>query len=143
VRNGGDDIAWDHADWLNPVLTGAGGKTTSLSTIPWKNAAAGWGKATVNKSVSGADLMVGGQKYEVGIGNQANSLIEYELSAGYARFNTTVGLDQAGAAQNTGGTLSFLVFTKNPYRPAPADSVRVPVALAELGMAAGSTVQDL
>jgi hypothetical protein len=54
-----------------------------------------------------------------------------------------VGLDNAGAAQNTGGTLSFLVFTKNPYRPAPADSVRVPVSLQEMGVAAGATVQDL
>ncbi|GAC1589459.1 MAG: hypothetical protein NVS3B25_07060 [Hymenobacter sp.] len=143
VRNGDDDIAWDHADWLNPVLTGAGGNTTSLTTIPWKNATAGWGKATVNKSVSGASLLVGGQKYETGIGTHANSLIEYDLPAGYSRFATTVGLDQAGAVQNTGGTLSFLVFTKSPYRPAPADSVQVPVTLQELGLAAGGRVQDL
>ena len=143
VRNGGDDIAWDHADWLNPVLNGANGKTTSLTTIPWKNATAGWGQATVDKSVSGAGLMVGGKPYASGIGTHSNSIIEYDLPAGYSRFTTTVGLDQAGAAQNTGGTLSFLVFTKNPYRPAPADSVRVPVSLPELGVAAGATVQDL
>ncbi|WP_071885823.1 NPCBM/NEW2 domain-containing protein [Hymenobacter sedentarius] len=142
VRNGGDDIAWDHADWLNPVLSGSG-KTTPLSTLPWKSATAGWGKATVNKSVSGASLMVGGKRYETGIGTHANSIIEYDLPAGYTRFSATVGLDQAGAAQNTGGTLSFLVFTKNPYRPAPADSVRVPVTLAELGLASGGSIQDL
>ena len=142
VRNGGDDIAWDHADWLNPVLSG-GGKTVPLGTIPWKKASAGWGKTMVNKSVSGADLTVGGQKYETGIGTHANSVIEYELPAGFTRFSTTVGLDQAGAAQNTGGTLSFLVFTKSPYRPAPADSVQVAVTLPELGVAAGATVQDL
>ncbi|HEX8506612.1 MAG TPA: NPCBM/NEW2 domain-containing protein [Hymenobacter sp.] len=142
VRNGGDDSAWDHADWLNPTLSG-NGKTTPLTTVPWKSATAGWGKATVNKSVSGADLLVGGKKYDTGIGTHSNSIIEYDLPAGYTRLSTTAGLDQAGAAQNTGGTLSFLVFTKNPYRPAPADSVRVPVSLQELGVAAGATVQDL
>ncbi|MDB5234971.1 MAG: glycoside hydrolase family protein [Hymenobacter sp.] len=143
VRNGGDDIAWDHADWLNPVLTGDGKKTTPLTSVPWKNATAGWGKTTVNKSVSGADLIVEGKKCDTGIGTHANSIIEYDLPAGHTRFSSTVGLDQAGAAQNTGGTLSFLVFTKNPYRPAPADSVRVRVTLKELGVAAGATVQDL
>jgi hypothetical protein len=142
VRNGGDDTAWDHADWLAATLSG-GGKTVLLSTLPWKSATAGWGKATVNKSVSGADLMVGGKKYETGIGTHSNSIIEYDLPAGYTRFTTTVGLDNAGAVQNTGGTLNFLVFTKSPYQPAPPDSVRVPVTLKELGVAAGSTVQDL
>ncbi|MBF9238540.1 NPCBM/NEW2 domain-containing protein [Hymenobacter sp. BT683] len=142
VRNGGDDIAWDHADWLNPILSG-GGKITPLTTVPWKSATAGWGQATINKSVSGAALLVGGKKYDAGIGTHSNSIIEYDLPAGYTRLSTTVGLDNAGAAQNTGGTLSFLVFTKNPYRPAPADSVRVPVTLQELGVAAGATVQDL
>ena len=142
VRNGGDDIAWDHADWLNPLLSGPG-KTTPLSALPWKSATAGWGKATVDKSVSGAVLMVGGRKYETGIGTHANSVIEYDLPAGYTRFTTTVGLDQAGAVQNTGGTINFLVFTHDPYRPVPADSMRVPVPLAELGVAAGATVQDL
>ena len=143
VRNGGDDIAWDHADWLNPVLTDAGGNTTPLTNVPWKTATAGWGKAAVNRSVSGAALAVGGQQYEAGIGTHANSLIEYDLPAGSTRFATTVGLDQAGAVQNTGGTLQFLVFTQDPHRPPPADSVRVPVALADLGLAAGATVQDL
>ncbi|SNC66628.1 NPCBM/NEW2 domain-containing protein [Hymenobacter gelipurpurascens] len=63
VRDGGDDIAWDHADWLNPVLSN-GTKTVSLSSLPWKAASAGWGQVTANKSVSGAELMVAGKKYE-------------------------------------------------------------------------------
>ena len=103
----------------------------------------GWGQAAVNKSVSGAPLVVAGKTYENGLGTHANSVIAYSLPAGYSRLQGTVGLDQAGAAQNTGGTVQFLVFTRNPYRPAPADSVRVPVALKELGFAAGATVQDL
>ncbi len=141
VRDAGDGTAWDHADWLNPALS-SGGKTLPLSALPWHSASAGWGQATVNKSVSGGPLVVAGQTYAAGIGTHANSLIEYDLPAGYTRFTTAVGLDNAGAGQNTGGTVQFLVYTQNPLLPAPADSVRVPVALAELGLA-GATVQDL
>ncbi|GAB3869383.1 hypothetical protein GCM10028824_16260 [Hymenobacter segetis] len=142
VRDGGDGTAWDHADWLNPTLSG-GGKTVALTTLPWRNASAGWGKSTVNKSVSGAPLLVAGKAYETGIGTHANSIIEYDLPAGSTHLSTTVGLDNAAAVQNTGGTLDFLVFTKSPYRPAPADSVRVPVLLKELGIASEATVTDL
>ena len=142
VRDGGDGIAWDHADWLAPTLSN-GPKTQALGELPWQRATAGWGQATVGKSVSGGPLQVASQTYPAGIGTHSNSLIEYTLPAGYTRFKTGVGLDQAGAVQNTGGTLQFLVFTKSPLRPAPADSVRVPVALADLGLASGATVQDL
>ncbi|WP_210520017.1 NPCBM/NEW2 domain-containing protein [Hymenobacter terricola] len=142
VRNGGDGTAWDHADWLDPTLSSRE-KVVPLTTLPWRSAGAGWGKPTVDKSVSGAPLLVAGRKYETGIGTHANSIIEYDLPAGYTRFTTSVGLDQAGAAQNAGGTLNFLVFTKSPFQPAPADSVRVPVPLKELGITTGATVQDL
>ncbi|OGX89214.1 hypothetical protein BEN49_09400 [Hymenobacter coccineus] len=143
VRDGGDGTAWDHADWLNPVLVDGAGKTLALASLPWRTATAGWGQVTAGKSVSGGPLKVAGQTYAAGIGTHANSTIEYDLPAGYVRFTATVGLDQAAAGQNTGGTFQALVFTKSPLRPAPADSVRVPVALAELGMPAGSRVQDL
>ena len=69
--------------------------------------------------------------------------ITYEVPAGYTRFTTEVDLDQAAAGQNTGGTMPFLVFTKSPLLPAPVHSVRVPVTLAELGLANGATVHDL
>jgi hypothetical protein len=54
-----------------------------------------------------------------------------------------VGLDQAAAVQNTGGTLKFLVFTKAPVQATPPDSARVSVAMKDLGFAEGATVQDL
>ncbi|UOQ77749.1 NPCBM/NEW2 domain-containing protein [Hymenobacter sp. 5516J-16] len=142
VRDGGDDIAWDHANWLNPVLRN-GSNSVLLTSLSWKTASAGWGKATANKSVSGADLLVAGKKYDQGIGTHSNSMIEYDLPTGFTRFQATAGLDNAGAAQNTGGTLQFLVFTKNPFRPMPADSARVSVALAQLGLTGPCTVRDL
>ncbi|MDB5267680.1 MAG: glycoside hydrolase family protein [Hymenobacter sp.] len=143
VRDGGDGTAWDHADWLNPVLGNRGDTNFQLAKLPWRSATAGWGKPAVNKSVSGAPLTVLGKTYETGIGTHANSIIEYDLPAGSTRLTTTVGLDNAAAVQNTGGTLRFLVFTQSPYQPAPADSVRVPVTLKELGVGVGATVTDL
>ncbi|MBG8553428.1 NPCBM/NEW2 domain-containing protein [Hymenobacter guriensis] len=142
VRDGGDDIAWDHADWLNITLSD-GQKTVLLSSLPWQKATAGWGQVVANKSVSGGGLVVGGKAYASGIGTHANSMITYELPAGFTHLAGEVGLDQAGAAQNTGGTLNFLVFTKNPYRPMPADSSRVAVALQSLGLKGACTVRDL
>lgn len=144
VRDGGNGIAWDHADWLTPVLSSADGRRTlPLGQLPWQSATAGWGQATVGKSVSGSPLQVAGQTYPAGIGTHANSLITYHLPPGYTRLRTTVGLDQAGAVQNTGGTVQFLVYTRSPVLPAPADSVQVPVSLAALGLASGCTVQDV
>jgi alpha-galactosidase len=142
VLGGDDGTAWDHADWLAPMLSN-GTKTLPLSEVPWKAATAGWGQASVNKSVSGGPLVVAGQTYTAGIGTHANSLIEYDLPAGYTHFKVGVGLDQAAAGQNTGGSVQFRVFTKSPMKPTPADSVKVPVALAELGLTKGCTVQDL
>ncbi|WP_223649646.1 NPCBM/NEW2 domain-containing protein [Hymenobacter psoromatis] len=143
IREAGDGTAWDHADWLNPTLSDGAGKTLALHTLPWRAASAGWGQATVGKSVSGGPLSMAGQTYAAGIGTHANSIIEYDVPAGYVRFTATVGLDQAAAGQNTGGTFQALVFTQAPCQPAPPDSVRVPVALAELGFTGGATVRDL
>ncbi len=143
VRDGGDGSAWDHADWLNPTLAFGPTTTKSLTDLPWQSATAGWGQATVNKSVSGGALRVAGQTYAAGIGTHANSVLTYALPTGATRFRATVGLDEAAAGQNTGGTLQFLVYTTSPLLPAPADSVQVPVSMADLGLPAGSTVQDL
>ena len=142
VRDGGDGSAWDHADWLNPVLRTAAGPVP-LTTLAWRQATAGWGQATVGKSVSGNSLQVGDVATEQGIGTHANSLIEYDLPAGTTRLTATVGLDQAAASQNTGGTFRPLVFTRPPLLPPPADSVQVPVTLRELGLPPGTRVTDL
>ncbi|UOG76416.1 NPCBM/NEW2 domain-containing protein [Hymenobacter tibetensis] len=142
VRNGGDDTGWDHANWLTPTLSN-GSKTVSLTTLPWKQATAGWGKSTVNKSVSGGELIVDGKTYPDGIGTHSNSIIEYDLPAGYTRLKTTAGLDKAAVSQNTGGTINCLIFTKSPYTPAPTDSARVVVPLQQLGFSSACTVRNL
>ncbi|QDA61431.1 NPCBM/NEW2 domain-containing protein [Hymenobacter jejuensis] len=142
VRDGGDDTAWDHADWLTPTLSNDT-QTLPLTSLTWTKATAGWGKVSTNKSVSGADLMVAGKKYEAGIGTHANSIIEYDLPAGYTRFKALAGLDNAGASQNVGGTVNFLVFTKSPFKPMPPDSARIAVPLKQLGFDGSCTIRNL
>ena len=45
VDDGGDGNGYDHADWLNPRLSGPRGET-NLSQIKWRSATAGWNAVT-------------------------------------------------------------------------------------------------
>ncbi|WP_243347050.1 NPCBM/NEW2 domain-containing protein [Parabacteroides sp. FAFU027] len=142
VSGGEDGTSWDHADWINPVLTN-GKDSIQLTSLKWKKASCGWGKVSIGKAVSGSDLMVNKVKYANGIGTHANSVIEYDLPEGYDRFSATVGLDNAGAVQNEGGTIKFMVFTENPSGPMPAETSEVSVDLKSLGINGECTVTDL
>jgi hypothetical protein len=139
--SGVDNTDWDHADWINPVLY-KGNDTISLTTLPWKKATAGWGKPRVNKSVSGGELIVDGKKYASGIGVHANSVIEYDLPEGVDRFTAIAGLDKAGADQNVGATVRFLVFTEQPSGPEPPATANIDIDLKALGLTT-CTIQDL
>ena len=142
VSDAGDNIEWDYADWIDPVLY-KGADTQSLTSLKWVKAKAGWGRVRLNKSVSGNDLMVNGKKYAAGIGTHATSVIEYDLPEGCTRFTAMAGLDNAGSVQNAGSTVKFLVFTKDPSGPLPADSVQVPVQLKALGFNRACVIKDL
>jgi hypothetical protein len=143
VTNGGDNIDWDHADWINPVLYNEK-DTISLIKPNWiPSGQNGWGHIGVNKAVSGGDLIVNKVKYDKGIGVHANSVIELTLPEGYTRFNALVGIDNAAAVQNAGATLQFMVFTENPAGPVPPPSAQVSVNLKELGFTKPCTVTDL
>jgi alpha-galactosidase len=128
----GENIDWDHANWINPVLH-KGNDTISLTSLKWVKASSGWGKARVNKSVSGGDLIVDGKKYEQGLGVHANSVIEYDIPEGVDRFTAMAGLDKAGADQNVGATVRFLVFTGQPSGPEPSASTTIKIKLSDLG----------
>ena len=136
-----ENIDWDHADWIDPVLH-KGNDTISLTTLKWIKATAGWGKPRVNRSVSGGELIVEGKKYALGLGVHANSVIEYDLPEGIDRFTAMAGLDKAGADQNVGATVRFLVFTEQPSGPEPPASATVDIDLKSLGLPS-CKVQDL
>jgi hypothetical protein len=140
--DGGDNYDWDHADWINPVLYNSK-DSLSLTTVKWKNAVSGWEKVLVNKGVSGGDLVVNKKKYSNGFGTHSNSIIEFDLPEVYNRFKVNVGLDNAAAMQNAGGTVKFLIFTENPSGPVVPPSSKITINLADLGYKGACVVTDL
>ena len=73
VDDGGDGNGYDHADWLNPRLSGPEGET-NLTQIKWRSATAGWNAVNLNRSVAGGPLNVAGQDYADGIGTHATAI---------------------------------------------------------------------
>jgi len=142
VKDGEDNIDWDHADWINPMLYN-GSDSLSLTSLKWNKASAGWGNAQMNASVSGGKLTVDGKVYEKGIGTHSNSIIEFDLPQGYTTFRCLAGIDEAAALQNAGATMKFMVFAEHPSGPVvPAES-KIPVELKELGLNGPVKIKDL
>jgi alpha-galactosidase len=136
IEDGGDGFACDHADWLDPRLTGPNGEL-KLTDLKWKSANAGWGHPAVGKSVSGKQLMVNGKMYENGIGTHSVSVIEYELPDGYTKFTARGGLDEGGVKQNSpGATVRFIVARDG----IPKETT---VKLSDLGFSGPCHVRDL
>lgn len=77
-----------------------------LSELNTQHIQQGWGSAGVNKSVSGGALMIGGKKFDHGIGTHANSSWLIDLAGAGEWFEAKVGVDQkVGSA----GTVEFVV----------------------------------
>ena len=114
VTDGGDSFATDWADWVEPKLVGPQGEK-KLTDLKWVKAESGWGEPRIGANAAGEPLRVAGKAVN-GIGTHANSVIEYELPAGYTSFVAKGGLDEGGTRQNDGGTTSvrFAVYTEKP-----------------------------
>ena len=112
VGQGKRGTNWDHANWVDPVLHGAGGKKVKVTELPWLKASAGWGKVLKDKSVTGTPLRIAGKSYSSGLGTHAESLIAYDLSGrGLTRFTATVGADESATGDPKGwADMEFLVY---------------------------------
>ena len=142
VTDGGDGSNWDHADWIEPKLTGKEG-SANLTDIKWRDATSGWGSATVNKSVMGNKLIVDNREYSNGIGTHSNSIIEYDIPEGYDTFTSIAGLDKECINHTEGATVKFHVFTQYPAGSPPEDSVLVSLKTDQLGIEGTCKVRDL
>ncbi|RAW02272.1 NPCBM/NEW2 domain-containing protein [Pseudochryseolinea flava] len=142
VTDAGDNIDWDHADWIAPTLYN-GKDSLALTTLSWVKATAGWAKPKVNRGVSDVPLIVNGTHYENGIGTHSNSIIEFDVPAGYTRLKAFVGVDKAAADQNTGASMKFAVYTENPSGPMPPVSRPIAIPLKSLGISKPATIKDL
>lgn len=117
VSDGGNGFSCDWADWAEPRLIGPGGEK-KLTELKWTDASAEWGQVRVNKNADNGELRIAGKPVEYGIGTHANSVITFDLPAGYTQFKARAGLDNGGTNQGNGATTSveFLVFTADPPR---------------------------
>jgi putative membrane-bound dehydrogenase-like protein len=113
VTDAGDGFGCDWADWAEPRLVGPAGEK-KLTDLKWKSAASGFGSVNVNKNCSGSPLKIAGEEIKDGIGTHANSVIVYDLPEGYEKFVARGGLDDGGASQGCGSTVTFAVYTQNP-----------------------------
>jgi alpha-galactosidase len=142
VSDGGNGADWDHADWIDPKLTGPKG-TLPLTELKWTSATAGWETVKINKSIAGNELVVDGKKFNDGIGTHAPSIIEYDLPEGYDTFSSSAGLDRECVAHTEGATVKFHVFTRYPTGSAPQDSLEVRLDFTPLGFTGPCNVRDL
>jgi alpha-galactosidase len=142
VSDGGDNNGWDHADWIEPVISGQKG-TIKLTSLEWVKATSGWNQATKNRSVGGAPLIINGKQYADGFGTHSNSVIEFNIPDGYSTFSAKVGLDKECIDHPEGASVRFLVFTQDPSGENVASSAKVPVTLAQLGLNGSYKVRDL
>lgn len=142
VTDGGDDSHWDHADWIEPKLTGNNG-SLNLTDLKWVNASSGWGSTTKNKSVGGNNLIVDDNEYADGIGTHSNSIIEYNIPEGYDTFSALAGLDKECIDHPEGATVKFHVFTQYPTGSPPEDSIKISLKNEQLGFKGSCKVRDL
>jgi alpha-galactosidase len=82
-------------------------ETLRLSALDLAGTHQGWGKAQIDKSVTGKELIVAGKKYDFGVGTHAYSYIHLQLKGNPVVFTAEVGLDDQ--ALNTKGSITFKV----------------------------------
>jgi alpha-galactosidase len=142
VTDGGNGTHWDHADWIEPKLTGKKG-TLNLTDVKWSSATSGWGSATIDNSVGGNPLVVDNASYARGIGTHAASIIEYVIPDGYDTFSALVGLDKECIEHTDGATIRFHLFTDHPTGSAPQDSASITLTPEQLGLKGRCIARDL
>ena len=115
IDDGGNGYACDWANWINPRLVGPNGEQ-KLTELKWKSASSDWGQVQINKNCGGRAMRVAGRSISEGIGAHANSVIEFDVPAGFNRFVAQGGLDNGGTDQAGGqnSSVRFHVFTRKP-----------------------------
>lgn len=137
VKDGGNGSDYDHAAWVEPVVTGPKG-TLKLTDLNWVIASAGWGEVRKNRTVDGRPLTLDGKPVE-GIGTHAVSVIEFELPEGYETFSSKGMITEGSQGR---GRFEFCVLV-NPEKPLLQERSKVSVSFAQLGITGPAKVRDL
>jgi hypothetical protein len=138
VTDGGDNIFFDHADWIEPALTGPKG-VLKLTTRKWTLAKAGWGEVRMNRSVDDKPITFHGETVE-GIGTHSVSMIEFDIPEGFDTFKARGILSENRPER--GGSVEFVVLTEGAKLNIP-DKSSVSVSFGDLGITGKAIVRDL
>ncbi len=113
--DGGNGFSHDWASWGDAQLVGPGGKKW-LSELKPIAASSGYGDVRMNRNCEGQGIRIDGRGFEHGIGTHANSIVGFDLPAGFERFQATAGLDEGGTRQAGGENASvrFLIYSVSP-----------------------------
>jgi hypothetical protein len=137
IGDGGDGFFFDHAAWIEPMLTGPKG-SLKLTSLKWVSAKAGFGTPQINRSVDNKPLSLNGKLVD-GIGTHSISTIEYKLPEGYDTFSSR-GITTPGGEGK--GHFNFLVLV-DPDRKAMPERSKVSVSLSDIGITGKAAVRDL
>ncbi|MCM8525972.1 MAG: NPCBM/NEW2 domain-containing protein [Lentisphaeraceae bacterium] len=106
--DGTGDISHDHANWINPQISGPKG-TLSLLDLKWEKATTEWKSVQKGKNIEGKDVIFKDKKVTSVIGTHANSHIVYTLPDGYEKFTAIGALARSSGG---GGSVEFIVNDK-------------------------------
>lgn len=137
VGDGGDGNSYDHAAWIEPVVTGPSG-TLKLTDLNWIGASAGWGRTQKNRTVDGRPLTLDDKPVE-GIGTHSVSVIEFEIPEGYDTF-TSKGVITEGSQGRC--SINFLVLV-DPVKQVKPERSKISVSFVDLGITGKARVRDL
>ncbi|WDE98344.1 NPCBM/NEW2 domain-containing protein [Lentisphaera profundi] len=113
--NGGDDINFDHALWVNPRFVGPKGELP-LNKLKWIQAKSGWKTPQLGKTVDGKTYSENGTVISNVIGTHAVSMIQYKVPNGYTTFKATGRLSSGSRSK---GSATFAIL---PNYVAPIDT---------------------
>jgi hypothetical protein len=137
-----DGVAGDSALWIDPTLVFADGRTQPLVDLPWAHADALWDSASIRRATPASPLAFRGHAVEAAIATRAASRIEYGLPSGVVRFKAWGAIDErASPAEKS--SVRFVVAVATPATENSAPGIRIPVALAEIGVGGRVRVRDL
>ena len=137
VGDGGNGAYYDHAVWIEPMVSGPAG-TLKLTDLDWGVASSGWGEVRKNRTVDNRPITLNGEQLE-GIGVHAVSAVEFELPEGYDTF-TARGMISEGSGGS--GRVEFKVLI-NPEKNLKPEQSLVSVDFGDLGITGKAQVRDL
>jgi alpha-galactosidase len=84
------------------LLKVAKAETFGLDTLQLQYVEQDWGAPQANRSVDGHPLLLGGKRFEHGLGTHANSVLRVTLGGKAERFTATVGVDDEVGKKGSG-----------------------------------------